>query len=141
MMQPDEGWGSRHRTVPTGPFQQPRPFFDRNAIGKRALKSKFIPLAAKYPAVRRTAVGAGGCSLDMAATTAKGGPVDFIANWQGSVRANGPQEWPGWMSGVLSTFCSHVRWQGFASSAWRSEERRVGKECVSTCSSSWAPDH
>src|SRR3546814_1242831 len=76
MMQPDEGWGSRHRTVPTGPFQQPRPFFDRNAIGKRALKSKFIPLAAKYPAVRHTAVGAGGCSLDMAATTAKGGPVE-----------------------------------------------------------------
>src|SRR3546814_1857711 len=71
MMQPDEGWGSRHRTVPTGPFQQPRPFFDRNATGKRALKSKFIPLAAKYPAVRRTAVGAGGCSLDMAATTAR----------------------------------------------------------------------
>src|SRR3546814_19410744 len=23
----------------------------------------------------------------------------------------------------------------------RSEERRVGKECVSTCSSRWAPDH
>src|SRR3546814_20179539 len=26
-------------------------------------------------------------------------------------------------------------WQG------RSEERRVGKECVSTCSSRWSPDH
>src|SRR3546814_7934614 len=25
--------------------------------------------------------------------------------------------------------------------AGRSEERRVGKECVSTCSSRWAPDH
>src|SRR3546814_13765599 len=24
---------------------------------------------------------------------------------------------------------------------WRSEERRVGKECVSTCRSRWAPDH
>src|SRR3546814_13546540 len=23
----------------------------------------------------------------------------------------------------------------------RSEERRVGKECVSTCKSSWSPDH
>src|SRR3546814_12968355 len=23
---------------------------------------------------------------------------------------------------------------------WRSEERRVGKECVSTCSSRWSPD-
>src|SRR3546814_12707752 len=32
---------------------------------------------------------------------------------------------------------------GFVSStaAVRSEERRVGKECVSTCSSRWAPDH
>src|SRR3546814_15473855 len=25
--------------------------------------------------------------------------------------------------------------------AWRSEERRVGKECVSTCRSRWAPYH
>src|SRR3546814_12613618 len=24
---------------------------------------------------------------------------------------------------------------------WRSEERRVGKECVSTCRSRWSPDH
>src|SRR3546814_20678056 len=24
---------------------------------------------------------------------------------------------------------------------WRSEERRVGKECVSTCSSRWSPDN
>src|SRR3546814_8902923 len=26
-------------------------------------------------------------------------------------------------------------------SAQRSEERRVGKECVSTCRSRWSPDH
>src|SRR3546814_15992553 len=26
-------------------------------------------------------------------------------------------------------------------SRWRSEERRVGKECVSTCKSRWSPDH
>src|SRR3546814_16374373 len=26
-------------------------------------------------------------------------------------------------------------------SEWRSEERRVGKECVSTCRSRWWPDH
>src|SRR3546814_14553547 len=24
---------------------------------------------------------------------------------------------------------------------WRSDERRVGKECVSTCSSRWSPEH
>src|SRR3546814_15027218 len=29
----------------------------------------------------------------------------------------------------------------FASSATRSEERRVGKECVSTCRSRWSTDH
>src|SRR3546814_2140718 len=27
------------------------------------------------------------------------------------------------------------------SNAWRSEERRVGKECVSTCRSRWSPYH
>src|SRR3546814_15070558 len=30
---------------------------------------------------------------------------------------------------------------GRAGSGGRSEERRVGKECVSTCRSRWSPDH
>src|SRR3546814_17486168 len=30
---------------------------------------------------------------------------------------------------------------GAADAAIRSEERRVGKECVSTCRSRWSPDH
>src|SRR3546814_15664681 len=30
---------------------------------------------------------------------------------------------------------------GFAAIAFRSEERRVGKECVSTCRSRWSPYH
>src|SRR3546814_16442297 len=30
---------------------------------------------------------------------------------------------------------------GFAAARGRSEERRVGKECVSTCRSRWSPDH
>src|SRR3546814_16878177 len=45
-----------------------------------------------------------------------------------------------------------VDWRGMAAAAWdtlvherrrgaRSEERRVGKECVSTCRSRWAPAH
>src|SRR3546814_12405189 len=29
----------------------------------------------------------------------------------------------------------------FAIEEWRSEERRVGKECVSTCRSRWSPYH
>src|SRR3546814_16944033 len=31
--------------------------------------------------------------------------------------------------------------RGNATPAGRSEERRVGKECVSTCSSRWSPSH
>src|SRR3546814_9936012 len=30
---------------------------------------------------------------------------------------------------------------GLVIAIWRSEERRVGKECVSTCRSRWAPYH
>src|SRR3546814_8601067 len=30
---------------------------------------------------------------------------------------------------------------GGAMDLWRSEERRVGKECVSTCRSRWSPYH
>src|SRR3546814_15848099 len=33
-----------------------------------------------------------------------------------------------------------ARYRGSGAAA-RSEERRVGKECVSTCSSRWSPDH
>src|SRR3546814_10989612 len=46
-----------------------------------------------------------------------------------------------WQHMIVST-----RVRGHASAAggkWdlRSEERRVGKECVSTCRSRWSPDH
>src|SRR3546814_11926750 len=30
---------------------------------------------------------------------------------------------------------------GLLHASWRSEERRVGKECVSTCRSRWSPYH
>src|SRR3546814_11473216 len=30
---------------------------------------------------------------------------------------------------------------GWVALGWRSEERRVGKECVSTCRSRWSPYH
>src|SRR3546814_9911404 len=40
---------------------------------------------------------------------------------------------------VLLLSCSLVL--GLLGSAGRSEERRVGKECVSTCRSRWSPYH
>src|SRR3546814_1199698 len=42
-------------------------------------------------------------------------------------------------------FCYLLRWIGINPGRWRSfrrsEGRRVGKECVSTCRSRWPPDH
>src|SRR3546814_11020598 len=34
-----------------------------------------------------------------------------------------------------------AKWRRVDLSDWRSEERRVGKECVSTCRSRWSPSH
>src|SRR3546814_13071916 len=39
------------------------------------------------------------------------------------------------LANVLAAIVFDVR------AAFRSEERRVGKECVSTCRSRWSPDH
>src|SRR3546814_19461590 len=35
----------------------------------------------------------------------------------------------------------HIAKAGEQGLRWRSEERRVGKECVSTCRSRWSPYH
>ena len=48
--------------------------------------------------------------------------------------AHGP---PGWLSGYVSAglpSLGHGYW-------WRSEERRVGKECCFQCRSRWSPYH
>src|SRR3546814_11638888 len=40
------------------------------------------------------------------------------------------------------SFRTMVLWQELGAFVWaRSEERRVGKECVSTCRSRWTPEH
>src|SRR3546814_13489414 len=41
---------------------------------------------------------------------------------------------------ILSETYTMGRW-GVTATATRSEERRVGKECVSTCRSRWSPYH
>src|SRR3546814_14728270 len=41
---------------------------------------------------------------------------------------------------VFAAFYGRVQYD-YASSLSRSEERRVGKECVSTCRSRWSPYH
>src|SRR3546814_19054120 len=41
----------------------------------------------------------------------------------------------------LYTRIVRTKIQGPRSATFRSEERRVGKECVSPCRSRWSPDH
>src|SRR3546814_16889078 len=79
------------------------------------------------------------------------------------VGADGRREWQRWMMGVIRDHLSNPETRfhpcriavaaghGIGKSAaismiikWaldRSEERRVGKECVSTCRSRWSPYH
>src|SRR3546814_3412076 len=57
-----------------------------------------------------------------------------------------PQPCPeGKAAGNLGQRCPHVNQICLHAitpdSKWRSEERRVGKECVSTCRSRWSPYH
>src|SRR3546814_12339526 len=45
------------------------------------------------------------------------------------------------VAGVAAAGLAPAAYRAGVSLAWRSEERRVGKECVSTCSSRWSPYH
>src|SRR3546814_11946811 len=44
-------------------------------------------------------------------------------------------------AGMVSQLVGQCRQHGGVASLLRSEERRVGKECVSTCRSRWSPYH
>src|SRR3546814_10595338 len=63
---------------------------------------------------------------------AKGQDARFVRNLAAARRA-------GLKAGAIHVFDPCVRADG--QSANRSEERRVGKECVSTCRSRWSPYH
>src|SRR3546814_4017890 len=65
---------------------------------------------------------------------------DLSSSWQESVMGQVPQVFPqGMGSGASRAWRAALA----ASTDWerRSEERRVGKECVSTCRSRWSPNH
>src|SRR3546814_5249792 len=74
-------------------------------------------------------------------------PLLFVALMLAAARRGwmtDSQRYLAWLGGlvvlgffVLGFFADTQR----VSFHWRSEERRVGKECVSTCRSRWSPDH
>src|SRR3546814_16714255 len=82
------------------------------------------------------------CSSDLCSTrptsrtTALAPSVPKVAIW---LTASRP-----YFSLTYSMTRSRLSWQKSTSKSGmdtRSEERRVGKECVSTCRSRWSPDH
>src|SRR3546814_9971826 len=60
--------------------------------------------------------------------------------WQQSV-ANGLTAFAAWNDAALVLVHDSARPGVSDAVIDRSEERRVGKECVSTCRSRWSPDH
>src|SRR3546814_17425801 len=69
-----------------------------------------------------------------------------ISDWSSDVCSSDlcvrARSMPNWRSSKAS-ICAE--WRCISAASWpisnRSEERRGGKECVSTCRSRWSPDH
>src|SRR3546814_7290489 len=62
-------------------------------------------------------------------------PRGFSLGWYGELFAE-----PAWLNAMKNSLIIAVGSAALAVSI-RSEERRVGKECVSTCRSRWSPYH
>src|SRR3546814_13769580 len=81
------------------------------------------------------------CSSDLRKSDDHAGLWDTLSAWADAVR--NPEEWTGKVIGLAQKrpieVTPHER--GQVVELVRSEERRVGKECVSTCRSRWSPDH
>src|SRR3546814_14239253 len=98
----------------------------------------FLPLAAATAADVSTqvyAVPAGSHPHDVAPDPAPGGPVWYTAQRQGALGRLDPETGKTTHIPLGEGSAPHGVIVG------RSEERRVGKECVSTCSSRWSPYH
>src|SRR3546814_18762486 len=68
---------------------------------------------------------------------------DVVVVWFAAFEGEGCQGFGCVGCGIASRDC-HVQLHSFGveiNGRTRSEERRVGKECVSTCRSRWPPDH
>src|SRR3546814_14973614 len=67
--------------------------------------------------------------------------TNISADGDGSIQSAGSVNFNAARDEASSSSNSHSVAVGVSTSTKRSEERRVGKECVSTCRSRWSPDH
>src|SRR3546814_14988722 len=89
------------------------------------------------------------CSSDLttlAMSPKKQAGVSFSCRLPCNMSKSPTKSWQGLQRCALVTLSSTEHpWQTlkktFYRFKWRSEERRVGKECVSTCRSRWSPYH
>src|SRR3546814_14028137 len=61
--------------------------------------------------------------------------------WHGAGDVRGYRPPSGWTARADLTDIHHITGHALPRAVWRSEERRVGKECVGTCRSRWSPYH
>src|SRR3546814_9969058 len=72
------------------------------------------------------------------------GPLTLWALWKDQNRSEYLRDTAALLGfAVIAWFCMTLLWgeNQYADRVIRSEERRVGKECVSTCRSRWSPYH
>src|SRR3546814_1275599 len=86
------------------------------------------------------------CSSDLLSNSGGNGPFRMVRHQLARQLWHAPIT--GWLNRTSAASAGLFKWMMFASHSsassaivWRSEERRVGKECVSTCRSRWSPYH
>src|SRR3546814_11846521 len=70
--------------------------------------------------------------------------LEIAAEKAGIAKSGAPlitMKYPDSFSNTIQAMATQARAPYFAMGQDRSEERRVGKECVSTCRSRWSPYH
>src|SRR3546814_20739121 len=69
--------------------------------------------------------------------------TSVLRSWRVSVwvGVSGMAASAGWFTAMTIENAAYVRAVGQIELVFRSDERRVGKECVSTCRSRWSPCH
>src|SRR3546814_19343817 len=82
----------------------------------------------------------GSLAFNLAGTN-QPGPLIYTNNQHFNQSMAGSRFYHAWQAIVDNLLYEGIRGEVASDATYRSEERRVGKECVSTCRSRWSPYH